>query len=97
MQVCCTVISPFSTRSKGKLLPLTRKALNQKQSIKPIHIKCRERTKNIEGKDPLTCEGCNLEMVLIFVCFTYNYTMTKTVSLKPDEVIPSKQIILDTG
>ncbi|MBA7578897.1 hypothetical protein ES708_20763 [subsurface metagenome] len=82
---------------KGKLLPITRKVLNQKQSTKPIHIKWRERTKNREGKDPLTCEVCNIEMVLVFVCFAYNYMMSKKLAIKTDETIPLQQIKLDSS
>jgi len=87
----------FLNRLKGKLLPITRKALNQKQSTKPIHIKWLERTKNREGKDPLTCEVCNLEMVLVFVCFAYNYMMSKKLAIKADETIPLQQIKLDSS
>ncbi len=53
--------------------------------------------KSIEKKDPLTCEGCNIEMALVFVCFTYQQKMTKKLGLKPDEVIPSMQIKIDTS
>jgi len=87
----------FSNRLKGKLLPLTRKALNQKEPIKFIHSSWRKRTKNREKKDPLVCEVCNIEMVLVFVCFTYQYDMSKKLGLKPDEVIPSRQIKIDTS
>ncbi|MBA7558361.1 hypothetical protein ES705_51160 [subsurface metagenome] len=48
-------------------------------------------------KDPLVCEVCNIEMVLVFVCFTYQYDMSKKLGLKPDEVIPSRQIKMDTS
>ena len=53
--------------------------------------------KSIEKKDPLTCEGCNIKMALVFVCFTYQQKMTKKLGLKPDEVIPSRQIKIDTS
>gem|GEM_PF-3978027 len=50
-----------------------------------------------ERKDPLVCEVCNIEMVLVFVCFTYQYDMNKKLGLKPDEVTPSRQIKIDTS
>jgi len=87
----------FSNRLKGKLLFLTRRALNQKEPIKFIHSSWRKRTKNRERKDPLVCKVCNIEMVLVFVCFTYQYDMNKKLGLKPDEVIPSGQIKIDTS
>jgi hypothetical protein len=89
--------SLFSNRLRGKLLPLTRKALKQKEPTKPIFKSWHERTKNREGKDPLICEVCNIEMLLVFVCFTYHYKMNKKLGLKSDELIPSKLIKLDTS
>ena len=76
---------------------LTRKALNQKEPLKLIHPSWMKRTKNIERKDPLVCEVCNMEMVLVFVCFTYQYDMNKKLGLMPDEVIPPRQIKIDTS
>ena len=87
----------FSNRLRGKLLPITRKALNQKKSIKPVFKTWRERTKNREKKDPLICEVCNIEMILIFVCFTYNYKMAEKLGLKFDELIPLRQIKINTS
>ena len=87
----------FSNRLRGKLLPLARKALKQNEPIKPIFTSWRERTKNREKQDPLICAACNIEMVLVFLCFTYQYAMTKKLGLKPDEIIPSKQIKMDTS
>ncbi len=84
-------------KANDKLLSLTRKALNQKEPIKFIHSSWRKRTKNRERKDPLVCKVCNIEMVLVFVCFTYQYDMNKKLGLKPDEVIPSGQIKIDTS
>jgi len=87
----------FSNRLRGKLLPQTRKALKQKKLLNPVFKSWRERTKNREAKDPLVCEICNIEMVLVFVCFTYQYAMTKKIGIKPDEIIPSRQIKIDTS
>ena len=87
----------FSNRLRGKLLPQTRKVLKQKKPLNPVFKSWRERTKNREGKDPLVCEICNIEMVLVFVCFTYQYAMTKKIGIKPDEIISSRQIKIDTS
>lgn len=87
----------FSNRLRGKLLSLTRKALKQKEPTKPIFKSWRERTKDREGKDPLTCEICNLEMVLVFVCFTYKCTMSKLLGIEAEQLIPQKQLILNSS
>jgi hypothetical protein len=60
----------FSNRLKGKLLPRARMLMNlpadrEKQTIKTW----RERIYDYRGKDPLRCENCSLEMILVQVCF----------------------------
>ena len=60
----------FSNRLKGKLIPQARMLLDHPAAPEEKTIKTwRERFFEYSGKDPLLCENCSLEMILVQVCF----------------------------
>jgi hypothetical protein len=87
----------FSNRLSGDLLPITRKILKQKNPLNPNFKTWRERAKDRDKRDPLTCDGCGVEMELYFVCYTYYKAMTEHLGLKHNEIIPLKQFKIDTS
>jgi hypothetical protein len=85
----------FSNRLKGQLLPEARVLLRQTPRRKPNALKTwRERTMARTKKDPLICERCRLEMVLVFVCFRPDPHWLEKLKLDPYEKIPSRQMKL---
>ena len=90
----------FSNRLKGKLLNIARKLLNQPdQKEKPPQKSWRERILEYTGNDPLICEKCSIEMVLVFVCFKLEESWLTKLGINVSERIPLKQIkfMPDTG
>jgi hypothetical protein len=93
----------FSNRLKGKLLKLARKLFNQPDQKENLPPKTwRERIHEYTGIDPLICENCSLEMVLIFACFNLEESWLPKLGINASERIPLKQIkqiklIPDTG
>jgi hypothetical protein len=86
----------FSNRLKGVLLPKAKILLNQSnQQESEIQKRWRERQIEYTGKDPLICENCETEMVLIEVCFgnPKNEFLSKIGYCISDR-IPSMQIKL---
>ena len=82
----------FSNKLKGKLLPLTRKILNQKECIKSTLPDWRERNIKRTGNDPLVCNNCLLPMEFIFACFTPSYKWLYKLNLSVNDIIPNEQI-----
>ncbi len=64
-----------------------------------INFKYLSNRVNIAGNDPLVCENCSIEMVLIFICFKLEESWPAKLGINVNERIPLKQIKLipDTG
>lgn len=87
----------FSNRLNGKLLPITRKVLKQKNPLNPILKNWRERAKDRDKCDPLVCDECGIEMELYFVCYTFYKAMSEHLGLKYNEIIPTKQFKINSS
>jgi len=86
----------FSNRLKGTLLPKARLLLKQSAKKEERPLKSwRERMIVHYGKDPLICELCSLEMMLVDVCYDppLNNLLTLLKLSKTDK-IPAKQLNL---
>jgi hypothetical protein len=91
----------FSNRLKGELLPKARMSLGKPgEKEEPLQESWRERIHEFTGKDPLICENCSVEMLLIFVCYgpVENDIFSK-LGIDFSDKIPSKQfkLIPDTS
>jgi hypothetical protein len=91
----------FSNRLKGELLPRARmspgKPGEKEESLKESW---RERIHKFTGKDPLICENCSVEMLLIFVCYgPVENDLFSKLGINFSDKIPSKQfkLIPDTS
>lgn len=83
----------FSNRLRGTLLPKARKYLKKtKPSEKVQHKTWRERKIQQNGKDPLKCQNCQIEMHLIFICYYIPIHWQKRLNLRSFDRIPFKQI-----
>jgi hypothetical protein len=89
----------FSNRLRADLLPKARTLLNQPERPEEIQQKnWRERNLQTHGKDPLVCDRCSAQMVLILVCFAPEDTWLPRIGISLNERIPSKQLqINDTS
>ena len=91
----------FSNRLKGELLPKARILLSQPAQQEKLPQKSwRERKLESTGKDPIICESCSIEMILIYVCYepTDDILLSK-LGLTINDRIPSMQlkVKLDTS
>lgn len=86
----------FSNRIKGELLPLAKQLLNQPTETKKASIPdWRERQFLHTGQDPLICENCAVEMILVSVCFRQpDHEMMSRLGFKYNDKIPSEQFQL---
>jgi hypothetical protein len=86
----------FSNRLKGTLLPRARCLLKQSATKEEKPPKSwRQRMVDYYGKDPLICEMCSLEMILIQVSFDPPLNnLLKILQLSKEDRIPARQIKL---
>ena len=82
----------FSNRLKGELLPQARILLGQNPQKEYVpQSTWRERRIQENGKDPLVCENCLIEMQLVFVCYVPDYKNLQKLGISVNERIPNKQ------
>jgi len=86
----------FSNRLKGQLLAKANMSLNHaKQNKQPVIQNWRQRQFEYNGKDPLICENCDLEMELVFICYgPIEFRLHSKLGLNVDDKIPEKQFKL---
>lgn len=84
----------FSNRLKGELLPAARKLLGHSEPPHVIHASWRQRRSQETGHDPLVCTVCQVEMRLVFVCFSPKTTYLSKLGINANERIPNRQFSL---
>jgi hypothetical protein len=86
----------FSNRLKGQLLPKAHKLLNHSNEDKQSSVRnWRQRQFEYNGKDPLICENCDIEMELVFICYgPIEFRLHSKLGLNLDDRIPETQFKL---
>ncbi len=86
----------FSNRLKGQLLPKANMLFNHAKENKESSIQnWRQRQFEYNGKDPLICENCDIEMELVFICYgPTEFRLHSKLGLKINDRIPDKQFQL---
>jgi len=86
----------FSNRLKGQLLPKVNNLLNHSTENKESSVhNWRQRQFEYNGKDPLICEKCSIEMELVFICYgPIKFKLHSKLGLNLYDKIPEKQFKL---